>query len=130
MWERFNLIKWQHSWAVNKYWVMARSQRIYNEIRKLASGNDWTKEKETTYQKLLLEADRLVPTVQTLTTAYQHVWGYFKKIATTDEKNFYMHELAVLAPESDRLGPFLAKLALKYDVHYLLQSRLMKTYLK
>lgn len=122
--------QWQKSWSVNKYWVMAHSQQTYNKIRKLASNNEWSKEKEFNYQALLLEAATVKPTIKTLTTAYQHVWGYFKKRATDAEKEFYLHGLAVLSPENDIMGPFLAELAVKYQVRYLLESKLLTVYLK
>ncbi|WP_057876845.1 YbgA family protein [Liquorilactobacillus aquaticus] len=122
--------KWQQSWAVNKYWVMAHSQQIYNEIRKLASKNEWSEEKDRRYQALLDKAAEIKPTVKTLTTAYQHVWGYFKRSATLDEKMFYLHELEALSLEKDTMGPFLANLTVKYQVQYLLHSRLLISYLE
>lgn len=120
------MTSWQQDWAENKYWVMAHSQQHYNQIRQLAKNNDWTVDKTTEFNRLLAEAEQQVPTVKTLTTAYQHIWGYFKKIATLEEKKTYLTTLAQLAGGHDQLGPFLKGLTVKYQVAYLLQSRLIR----
>ena len=120
------MTSWQQDWAENKYWVMAHSQQHYNQIRQLAKNNDWTVDKTTEFNRLLAEAGQQVPTVKTLTTAYQHIWGYFKKIATLEEKEAYLTTLAQLAGGHDQLGPFLKGLTVKYQVAYLLQSRIIR----
>ena len=120
------MTSWQQDWAENKYWVMAHSQQHYNQIRQLAKNNDWTVDKTTEFNRLLAEAGQQVPTVKTLTTAYQHIWGYFKKIATLEEKETYLTTLAQLAGGHDQLGPFLKGLTVKYQVTYLLQSRIIR----
>lgn len=116
---------WQVKWAEHKYWVMAHSQQLYNQIRALAKNNDWSDETTVTFDSLLEAAARQVPTRKTLTTAYEHVWGYFKKIATLEEKSDYLRFLAELEADHDQLGPFLKNLTLKYQVPYLMQSRLI-----
>ncbi|MBW9297891.1 MAG: DUF1722 domain-containing protein [Pseudolactococcus raffinolactis] len=117
---------WQVKWAEHKYWVMAHSQQLYNQIRVLAKNNDWSDEIAVTFENLLQEAALQVPTRKTLTTAYEHVWGYFKKIATPEEKNDYLRRLAVLEVDNDQLGSFLKNLTLKYQVTYLMHSRLIR----
>ena len=117
---------WQLKWAEHKYWVMAHSQQLYNQIRVLAKNNDWSDETTDTFENLLQEAALQVPTRKTLTTAYEHVWGYFKKIATPEEKNDYLRRLAVLEVDNDQLGSFLKNLTLKYQVTYLMHSRLIR----
>ena len=104
---------WQVKWAEHKYWVMARSQQLYNQIRVLAKNNEWTDETTLTFDKLIDEAARQAPTRKTLTTAYEHVWGYFKKIATPEEKRAYLHLLDELEVDDDGLGPFLKSLTSK-----------------
>lgn len=118
--------KWQEKWAYNKYWVMAHSQACYERIRLLAKNNDWSDAKNAEFEHLLAKAASEPPTVKTLTNAYQHVWGYFKKIATTEEKQTYLRLLQGLSPQTDKLGPFLSRLTEKYQVAYLLNSRLMQ----
>ncbi|MHA8137638.1 YbgA family protein [Lactobacillaceae bacterium Scapto_B20] len=117
---------WQQNWAFNKYWVMKHSQQAYNQIRILARDNDWTVEKQTEYQQILQRASQQMPTKATLTTAYQHVWGYFKKIATDGERQTYVKLLNQLTADDDQLGPFLVQLTNKYDVKYLLDSRIIQ----
>lgn len=119
------MTSWQNKWAENKYWVMAHSQQHYNQIRALAKNNQWTEDKSAQLDNLLKEAAQQTPTVKTLTTAYQHVWGYFKKICTPEEKADYLNKLARLEPNHDELGPFLKSLSIKYQVAYLLNSRLI-----
>lgn len=118
--------KWQEEWAYNKYWVMAHSQAYYEQIRLLAKDNEWSNAKNAEFESLLAKAASKEPTVKTLTNAYQHVWGYFKKIATTEEKQTYLRLLQELSPQTDKLGPFLSRLTKKYQVAYLLNSRLMQ----
>lgn len=69
----------QKDWAYHKYWVMGHSQAHYNALRLLFKGNDWSEEKTQRYQQLLDEAGTIRPSKATLTTSYQHMWGYFKK---------------------------------------------------
>lgn len=120
------MLQWQEEWAYNKYWVMAHSQQCYEQIRRLAKDNEWSDQKAAVFHRLLDKAARQAPTTQTLTNTYQHVWGYFKKICTTQEKQTYLHLLQTLSPQVDDLGPFLGYLASKYQVTYLLNSRLIQ----
>lgn len=117
--------KWQKEWAYNKYWIMARSQQNYNRIRTLAKNNNWTSEKKVEFDKILFETENISPTKETLTNVYQHVWGYFKKISTSYEHDQYKQRLASLNVDNDRLGPFLKMLTNKYQISYLLESRLI-----
>ncbi|MHA8110348.1 YbgA family protein [Lactobacillaceae bacterium Melli_B4] len=117
---------WQDDWAFNKYWVMKHSQQAYNQIRQLARGNDWTVDKQRQYQQLLNQVAQLPPTKATLTTAYQHIWGYFKKIATDEERSTYVNLLDQLTVDNDQLGSFLVQLTKKYQIKYLLASRIIQ----
>lgn len=118
--------EWQRIWAYNKYWIMARSQQLYNKVREMAKDNQWTPEKDLIFKRILEEAVNTKPTRATLVTAYQHVWGYFKKICTNHEKNTYLKLLSSLTPNNDQLGLFLKQLAIKYQITYLLESRIIK----
>lgn len=116
----------QKNWAYQKYWVMAHSQQAYDEIRQLFKDNQWTAAKEQAL-KQILEKTALIPvSVKTLTTTYQHVWGYFKKLCTPAEKKRYLKLLQTLTLENDQLGGYLKELANKYQVEYLLNSRLLQ----
>ena len=80
--------KWQEEWAYNKYWVMAHSQQCYEPIRLLAKDNEWTEQKNIEFKGLLEKTASQTPTVKTLTNAYQHVWGYFKKFVRQRKNKF------------------------------------------
>ena len=47
-------------------------------------------------------------------------------MCTPEEKQTYLHLLQELSPQDDKLGPFLSRLAEKYQVSYLLNSRLIQ----
>lgn len=72
-------MNWQKVWAVNKYWVMSKSQQQYDYIRLLAKNNQWTPQKTQELGNIIDSLESVSPTKQTLTTTYQHIWGYFKK---------------------------------------------------
>lgn len=119
-----NLLKsFQSSWAKHKYWVMSRSQQAYNEIRLLAKGNDWSLEKQKAYEKILIDLEKIQPTDQTLRVTYQHVWGYFKKLATIEEKQRYLDMIDQSNLLDSQLESFLKELSVKYNQEYLLQMR-------
>lgn len=117
------LKEFQLSWAQHKYWVMSRSQQSYNEIRSLAKGNLWNQEKHDIYNDLLKKLKTKMYTNQTLRNAYQHIWGYFKKEATTEEIRAYTELINASVLERNRLENFLKELAIKYEKNYLLNMR-------
>lgn len=120
------LKEYQNNWAYQKYWVMAHSQKHYNSLRLLFKGNDWSLEKARTYEELILEAESFEPTVKTLRTAYQHVWGYFKKKATADELAQYKALEVHLESHTDEMLTFLQTLTAKYQPPYLVKCRLIQ----
>lgn len=120
------LAHYQKKWAYQKYWVMAQSQQHYNALRLLFKGNDWSVEKATRFEELIREAEGLKPTLKTLRTAYQHVWGYFKKVATDEELATYKTLEGKLEQDADAMLTFLQELTAKYQPPYLIQSRLMQ----
>lgn len=117
------LKSFQISWSKNKYWVMSRSQQAYNKIRLLAKGNEWSLEKQEAYEKILIDLEKIQPTDQTLRVTYQHVWGYFKKLATIEEKQRYLYMIDQSILLDSQLESFLKELSVKYNQEYLLQMR-------
>lgn len=115
----------QQEWAALKYDVMAHSQREYNAIRQLFKGNEWNEEKEGSYRQLIQNAYDTVPTRGSLLNAYQHVWGYFKRIATPEELVRYRELSEHFSSTTDELLPFLRELTVKYQMKYLLNSNLL-----
>lgn len=117
------LTEFQQSWAQHKYWVMSRSQQAYNDIRLMAKGNEWTNEKMFNYQTILSELETKQPTDKTLRVAYQHIWGYFKKVATIEEKNTYKELIESSPLKAYDLEQFLKELSYKYNQRYLINMK-------
>lgn len=115
----------QTHWASYKYLVMAHSQVEYNYIRQLFKGSEWSPLKETSYQAALTRALNTPPTIGSLTNAYQHIWGYFKHVATSSEKAVFQDYLGDLTLTEDLVRPFLSQLTMTYQVPYLLKTKLL-----
>ena len=77
----------QKQWAKNKYLVLSHSSKIYLEIR------TYLKQEEVSLEKvngLIKQAINLPEDKGQVTNTLHHVWGYFKKFATKEEKdNFF-----------------------------------------
>ena len=80
-------VQCQKLWAKNKYLVLSYSSKIYLEIR------TYLKQEEVSQNKvseLIKQAVTLPEDKGQVTNALHHVWGYFKKYATKEEKdNFF-----------------------------------------
>lgn len=117
------LKEFQSSWSNQKYWVMSRSQQSYNDIRLMAKGNQWTEERQKNYEQIISELEQISPTDTTLRVAYQHIWGYFKKIATSKEKETYKELIESNPLQSRELELFLKELSYDYQQKYLMEMR-------
>ena len=67
-------------WAKNKYLVLSHSSNIYKEIREYLKQD----------QDLIQQALALPENRGQVSNAFQHIWGYFKKQATSEEKADFM----------------------------------------
>ena len=80
-------VQCQKLWAKNKYLVLSHSSKIYLEIR------TYLKQEEVLLSKvseLIKQAVCLPEDKGQVTNALYHVWGYFKKFVTKEEKdNFF-----------------------------------------
>lgn len=114
----------QKEWARWKYYVMARSQAEYLALRKLFSGNQWNEEKEQEFRKRIQQIQKLPANPKAMRNAYEHVWGYFKKQATAEERVLFYQKLTTLNEEQDEALPYLIYLNKKYPNHYLTGSKL------
>lgn len=77
----------QKQWAKNKYLVLSYSSKIYLEIR------TYLKQEEVSLEevdKLIKQAINLPEDKGQVTNALHHVWGYFKKSATKEEKDNFL----------------------------------------
>ncbi|MBB4824939.1 uncharacterized protein YbgA (DUF1722 family) [Sporosarcina luteola] len=118
------LTKKQQRWSREKYRVMFHSQKHYNEIREvLKRGTELER-----VDQLIEEAVALQPTQGSICNAYQHMWGYFKKYATEEEKAAYVSKLNGFTQnklDSEELLAYLRQLAVRYRVEYLLKSTIL-----
>ncbi|TDM02257.1 YbgA family protein [Macrococcus carouselicus] len=109
-------------WREEKYKVMYHSQHHYNHIRQLM--------KEPLTDIRILDAEinsayTLTPTRGSMINTFQHIWGYFKKKATSQEKAHFMNLLDDLPATAERIISYLYELAIQYDVQYLKDSSIL-----
>lgn len=112
-------------WREEKYRVLLHSQKQYDAIReKLKS--------QVSYEEIRMMIEHAItiePSQGSVINAYDHMWGYFKRWATDEEKQsaqklkelFINHEVSI-----HDLMSFLNVLAIKYEVHYIQQSTVLK----
>ena len=111
----------EKEWARYNYWVMARSQSTYNLLRLM-----FKDQKQVNPLKFYELVDNLRSSDVNLgaqVNAFQHAWGYFKKVATTSEKDKFLTMIETITVDNIRqIYRYLHKLAEKYEVRYLLDS--------
>ena len=76
-------IECEELWAKNKYFVLSKSQKSYLEIR------EYLKEKELDVlwiNEKIQEIRYMKESKKDFSNAVLHIWGYFKKDASTIEK--------------------------------------------
>ena len=111
-------------WREEKYRVLLHDQNAYNKIRALLKESPSLEE----VQFQINEAINHSPTTGSIINAYEHMWGYFKNIATDNDKHkalmlkddFMNHQI-----ELDTLLSYLSQLANKYDIKYLQESTVL-----
>ena len=111
-------------WREEKYRVLLHSQKQYDAIReKLKS--------QVSYEEIRMMIEHAItiePSQGSVINAYDHMWGYFKKWATDEEKQsaqklkklFINHDVSI-----HDLMSFLSILADKYNVQYIQQSTVL-----
>ena len=107
-------------WRAEKYRVMFYSQKHYNQIRQAMRDQ----QPYAIIAQLISQALNETPTTGSMRNACQHMWGYFKKVANTDEKEQYRQLLH--NQHFEQLLHFLKQLAETYHVTYLLESRILE----
>ena len=124
--ENLNQIsQYQTLWARNKYLVLSHSSRIYLEIRQYLKSDSVEVER---VQDLIDQAIVLPENRGQVSNAFQHVWGYFKKKASTTEKEDFMYLLLRYQSgqaEQKDLVRAVKDLLVKYPNPYLQQSTLL-----
>ena len=110
-------------WARSKYSVLAKSQPIYQEIRRLLKAKE---------QSDFLQVARLLEKAQALPqsngdaiNAAEHVWGYFKDRVTVQERETFLkmiHAMQTGEATDLQIRQLLRKMLRKYPHSYLEQS--------
>lgn len=112
-------------WAHYKYEVMMHSQAHYSLIRDTLK----TSEDPQEIQHLIDEACELEPTKGSILNTFDHLWGYFKKDCTLEEKDQYKHLKKCFQEntytQKDLLA-FIKDMTEKYQPSYLLQSSIIQ----
>ena len=112
-------------WAKNKYLVLSRSSNIYKEIREYLKQD----QVEVSHVEDLIQQALALPENRgQVSNAFQHIWGYFKKKASTTEKEDFM--LLLLRYQSGQaeqkdLVRAVRDLLVKYPNPYLQKSTLL-----
>ena len=113
-------------WAKNKYYVLSKSQKVYLEIR------EYLKEKEVDFLFLNEKIQRvrnIEESKKDFSNAILHVWGYFKKKASTIEKEALfniLNEYMEGKNNQKSVIEYINILLKKYPNEYLQKSTLLK----
>lgn len=112
-------------WAKNKYYVLSKSQKAYLEIR------EYLKEKELDVLWLnekIQETRDMKESKKDFSNAVLHIWGYFKKDASTIEKQVLFDILnGYMEGENNQkvVIEYINTLLKKYPNEYLEKSTLL-----
>ena len=112
-------------WAKNKYYVLSKSHKIYLEIREYLKEN----EVDVLYlQDKIQKARDMEESTKDFSNAILHVWGYFKKEASENEKQglFDILEEYIDGKKSQTsVIDYINALLEKYPNKYLQESTLL-----
>ena len=112
-------------WAKNKYYVLSKSQKIYLEIR------EYLKEKELDViwvNEKIQETRDMRESKKDFRNAILHIWGYFKKDASTIEKQVLfniLNEYMEGKNNQNAVIEYINSLLKKYPNEYLEKSTLL-----
>ena len=115
----------EESWAKNKYYVLSKSQKIYLEIR------EYLKEKESDViwvNEKIQETRDMKESKKDFRNAILHIWGYFKKKASTIEKQVLfniLNEYMEGKNNQNAVIEYINSLLKKYPNEYLEKSTLL-----
>jgi len=118
-----NVIPLEVEWSKYKYSVLEKSPAHYLEIRKLL--NNKYEHPDIYFYNLLEEAMKNKNTIGNSINAAQHIWGYFKELATEKEKVIFLKSIEKFNHEQTSISTIknnLLKLTIKYNIDYLLNS--------
>jgi UV DNA damage endonuclease len=121
--DNLNIKYLEREWAKYKYYVLGTSAKTYQKIRTLLKDKNTPNAIE--FYRLIessLESE-LSKTAQINTI--QHLWGYFKKVASKSEKTRFLKMLEDYKEDKKTLNSikkYIYKLSYKYSIEYLLDS--------
>lgn len=107
-------------WREEKYRVMFHSQKHYNQIRQ-AMRDQLAHDQ---IEQLISSALQQTPTEGSMRNACQHMWGYFRKVASSEENQKY--EQLLNTCDLPALLCFLQQLTIQYNVPYLRKSTILQ----
>ena len=112
-------------WAKNKYFVLSKSHKVYLEIRGYLKGTEldvlWLNEK-------IQETRDMKESKKDFRNAILHIWGYFKKKASTIEKEALfniLNEYMEGKNNQNAVIEYINTLLKKYPNEYLEKSTLL-----
>ena len=113
----------EQEWSKYKYTVLERSPAVYQQLRQLLRDKNGYPARDF-YNLLEAALQNPVETGHAINAA-QHVWGYFKDIATAREKELFQKN--IIQYQSGNTGngslkKYLWKMAVKYRRTYLLDA--------
>lgn len=106
----------EQEWSKYKYTVLERSPNVYQSIRDLLK--DKTGYPAVEFYNYIENALNCEASDGNQMNAAQHVWGYFKDVASEKEKASFMKP----TNSPNALKRMLGRLAIKYNREYLLDS--------
>ena len=115
----------EEAWAKNKYYVLSKSHKAYLEIRA------YLREKEPDVlwiNKKIQEARDMKESKKDFSNTVLHIWGYFKKEASTMEKEELfdiLNEYMEGRSNQNSVIEYLNTLLKKYPNEYLEKSTLL-----
>ena len=113
----------EKEWSRYKYLVLSKSHTGYTKIRQLLK--DFDDDKTLTFYHLIEHNLSLPNDIGNQVNAAQHIWGYFKNIATTKQKDQFaklLQDYQGNKIDLARVKNNLYKLTLESQIQYLLDS--------
>lgn len=113
----------EKEWSRYKYLVLGKSASNYLKIREILKNKSQFKADE--FYRIIDDSLLMEENVPSEVNALQHVYGYFKKMASKKEKEVFLSNLMKYQESKITLNKVkkqLRTLALKYEINYLINS--------
>lgn len=112
-------------WSKNKYLVLSKSHKIYLEIRDYLKNEDV----EKYVLEEMIEKAKLIPDDKgQFINVIEHVWGYFKKNVSENEKETFLRYIKLYKNndiKKEDIIDYIRKLLIKYPNEYIENSTLI-----